>query len=340
MIRFTSLTQRFAVWFAVVSLLPILVIGYSLLRTFETETQKTAIQQVSAIADMKAEQIDSYLRERLLDARVIQLAGTTRMAMREFARVYTNSGTESPEYRRLDAHYRQHFKRYVGDAGYYDLFLISPKGEIVYTQAHETDFATSLITGPYRNSGLSRITRVALNTLESGVSEFEYYPPSHGAITAFMAIPIVVEGKLEGVLALQFYSERVFNVVTDNVGLGSSGETVITLLLDEHTALVMAPLKHEPNAALEFRIPLDNPPFSTSIHNGLYGERGGGLKMDYRGKEVVAAWRYLPRMNWGIEVKMDADEVFASVKRVQTFSLLILGLTLLVALLHAENPQP
>ena len=86
MIRFTSLTQRFAVWFLAVSVLPIMIIGYSLLRTFETETQKTAIRQVSAIADMKAEQIDSYLRERLLDARVIQTASTTRMAMRDFAR--------------------------------------------------------------------------------------------------------------------------------------------------------------------------------------------------------------------------------------------------------------
>lgn len=57
--KFTSLTQRFAVWFAGVSLLPILIIGYSLLHTFEIEMQKTAIQQVSAIADMKAEQIDT-----------------------------------------------------------------------------------------------------------------------------------------------------------------------------------------------------------------------------------------------------------------------------------------
>ncbi|SCX60365.1 PAS domain S-box protein [Nitrosospira sp. Nsp1] len=335
MIGFTSLTQRFAVWFVAVSLLPILVIGYSLLRTFETETQKTAVQQVSAIADMKAEQIDSYLRERIRDARIIQVASTTRMAMREFASAYANDGVESHAYRRLDTLYRGHFKRFVEDAGYYDLFLISTQGEIVYTQAHEADFATSLITGPYRNSGLGRITRAALNTLQSGVSDFEYYPPSRGAIAAFMAIPIVIEGKLEGVLALQFYSERVFDVVTDNVGLGASGETVITRLLDEHNALVMAPLKHEPNAALEFRIPLHNPPFSTAVHNGLYGERGGGLKMDYRGKEVVAAWRYLPRMNWSIEVKMDADEVFASVKRVRAFSLLILGLTLLIALLGA-----
>ena len=94
MIRFTSLTQRFAVWFVAVSLLPILIIGYTLLRTFENEMEKTAIRQVAAMADMKAEQIDSYLRERLLDARVIQTASTTRQAMREFAEVHARGGCE------------------------------------------------------------------------------------------------------------------------------------------------------------------------------------------------------------------------------------------------------
>ena len=78
MMRFTSLTQRFAVWFVAVSLLPILIIGYSLLRTFETEMEKDRDPAGSAIADMKAEQIDSYLRERLRDARIIQTASTTR----------------------------------------------------------------------------------------------------------------------------------------------------------------------------------------------------------------------------------------------------------------------
>jgi len=335
MTRFTSLTQRFAVWFVAVSLLPILIIGYALLRTFETEAEKSAIQQVSAIADMKAEQIDSYLRERLLDARVIQTTSTARMAMRDFSRVYAKSGVDSDAYHQLDAFYREQFKRFVEDAGYYDLFLISPQGEIVYSQAHESDFATSLITGPYRNSSFARLVRAALHTLQGGVSDFEYYPPSKGAIAAFMALPIIIDGKLEGVLALQIYSERVFEVVTDNVGLGASGETVVTRLLNDRTALVIAPLKHQSNAALQYKIPLATPPFSIAIQSGLHGERGGGVKMDYRNKEVVAAWRYLSRMNWGIEVKMDAEEVFAFVPRVRNYSLIVLGFTLIAAMLGA-----
>ena len=55
-LRFTSLTQRFAVWFTLVSLLPILVIGNSFLHTFASEIQKTVIENLSAIKNKKIEQ--------------------------------------------------------------------------------------------------------------------------------------------------------------------------------------------------------------------------------------------------------------------------------------------
>jgi len=204
--KFTSLTQRFAVWFTLVSLLPILVIGNSLLHTFEKEIKKSAIRNVSAIADKKFEQIDSYLQERLLDASLIRDASTTHEAIIGFSRIFEQNGVDSEEYRRLDASYRENFKRFVEDAKYYDLFLISTQGTIIYSQTHEADFATNLFTGPYRDTGLGKVTRFALDNLKSSISDFERYEPSRGAIAAFVATPIMMDGEIKGVLALQIYS--------------------------------------------------------------------------------------------------------------------------------------
>ncbi|SIO17256.1 ATP-binding protein [Nitrosomonas cryotolerans] len=332
---FNSLTQRFAVWFTLVSLLPILLIGNIGLHIFVTEIQKTAIQKVSAVADKKVEQIDTYLLERLLDASLLHNTSATRSAMRELAAAFIQDGAESDAYRQLDARYREHFRRFTEEADYYDLFLISPQGTIVYSQSHESDFATNLLTGPYRDTGLARVARRALDKREGSISDFEYYGPSHGAIAAFIAFPIVIQDVVEGVLALQIYSERVFEVLSNNVGLGMSGETVVARIQDEQTALVMAPLKYDPDAALKRQIPLNSPPLSTAIHNALYGGSGGALTIDYRGKEVVAAWRHLSRMNWGMVVQMDVDEAFAPIYRVRIFGLLIMGLTLLAVIFGA-----
>lgn len=333
--KFTSLTQRFAVWFTLVSLLPILLIGNSLLHTFEAEIKKTAIGNVSAIADKKVEQIDSYLQERLLDASLLRDASTTYEAMIKFSRIFYESGVDSDEYLQLDASYRENFRRFVQEAKYYDLFLISLKGDIVYSDAHESDFATNLFTGPYRNTGLATVARQALENLNSSISDFEYYEPSRGAIAAFVGTPIIVSGELKGVLALQIYSERVFAVIANNVGLSSSGETLVARREDKHTALIMAPLKYDATAALKRTVPLNDLPSSAAIQHALDGDSGGAITVDYRGKEVVAAWRYLPRMKWGIVVHIDVDEAFASVYSVHFMGLMLLAITLLAALFGA-----
>lgn len=333
--KFTSITQRFAVWFLLISLLPILLIGYSLLHIFEKELQQTVVQQISAIADKKADQIDSYLSERVHHAMVLQQGNSTLQAMREFTRVFAQDGVKSAAYRRLDAGYRDYFKRFVSSAGYYDLFLITPQGTVVYSQTHEADFATNLFSGPYRRSGLAKVTRNALSTLESNISEFELYAPSGNAIAAFIAVPIMSHGKLAGVLALQIDNERVFQVLLDRTGLGESGETVVARFEDEHTALVVAPLRFDPDAAMKHKVSLKDKQRAAPLLNALNGERGSGLAIDYSGRSVVAAWRYLPRMRWGMVVKMDTAEVLAPLYRARSFGLVVLVLALFAALIAA-----
>jgi len=326
--KFTSLTQRFAVWFTLVSLLPIIVIGNSFLHTFENEIQKTVIENLSAIADKKVEQIDNYFAERLLDANLLHDAIATRNAMLEFPKVFEEQGVNSDAYRQLDEQYRSHFKRFVEDASYYDLFLISPKGDIVYTQSHESDFATNLMTGPYSQTGLGQVTRHALDHLEGSISDFEFYEPSHGAIAAFISYPIIIQDEIIGVLALQIYSEHVFDVLSNNIGLGETGDTVVARLEDNDTALIMAPLSSDPDAALKRKIEL-NRPYSIALKNALSGKSGSAITRDYRDIDVVAVWRPLSRMNWGIVVKKDLDEAFANVQQIKHYSLIILGITLL-----------
>lgn len=38
--------------------------------------------------------------------------------------------------------------------GYYDTFLITPDGDIVYTMAKEADYGTNLMDGEYKDSNL------------------------------------------------------------------------------------------------------------------------------------------------------------------------------------------
>ncbi|MDT8364084.1 MAG: ATP-binding protein [Nitrosomonas sp.] len=331
----TSLTRRFAIWFALVALLPIALIGYGLLHYSERAVQQSTILKVSAIADKKVEQIDTYLQGRILDAEIIRSSETTHKAIVRIGEVFKQEGVHSEEYQQADARYRDHFERFLKGAGYYDLFLISPDGWLVFTVSHEADFATNLFDGAYRDTGLGQVFRRTLETRESSLSDFEYYAPSNGAIAAFIAVPIIIDGELQGVLALQIYSEHVFSVLTNNVGLGESGETVVIRQQDANSALIMAPLRTDPNAALKRIIPLNEPPFLSAIQSSLKDLPGEGIITDYRGTSVVAAWRHLPRMQWGMVVKMNADEAFASLAQMRIIGLTMLGVTFILVVMGA-----
>jgi hypothetical protein len=49
------------------------------------------------------------------------------------------------------------------------------------------------------------------------------------------------------------------------------------------------------------------------------GENGSGVTRDYEGTEVLAAWRYIPLLRWGLVTKINADEAFAPVTQLRTF---------------------
>ncbi len=120
----------------------------------------------------------------------------------------------------MDARYRAYFERYIDDASmFYDVFLIDLQGDIVYSQRHESDFATNLLDGPYRGSGLAEAFRESLMTMESTASSFEYYQPSQ-LMAAFVAIPVIREDRLLGVIAFQLGISQIKQVAADPIGMG------------------------------------------------------------------------------------------------------------------------
>ncbi|MEO1638209.1 MAG: methyl-accepting chemotaxis protein [Pseudomonadota bacterium] len=111
--------------------------------------------------------------------------------------------------------------------GYYDLFLFNMEGDLVYSVAKESDFATNLVNGPYRESGLGQVFRAARDGRagQSYFADFAPYAPSADAPAAFLASPIAGEdGSVVGVVAVQAPADQLNAVMTNPIGLGETGE--------------------------------------------------------------------------------------------------------------------
>ncbi len=307
--KFTSLTYRFLLWFLVGSLLPLALFGYLTLLQNEAALQSEIQNRLTRLADKKTLEIKNYLFEREQNARLLARGKLVEEAISSLSVAYSRHRPDSAEYNKALKQFDNYFKAYIDENSlFYDVFLITQQGEIIYTMQHESDFATNLIKGPYRDSLLAQVFRESRMTLESSISDFEFYAPTN-APAAFVAAPIIRGGALTGVLALQLNTERIYQVARDSVGLGLTGETALAKLIDSEQAIFVAPLDSDPQAAFKHKINLKTS--AIPMRNALMGERGTGMGLDYRGKQVVAAWRYLPELSWGMVVKMDADETFA-----------------------------
>ncbi|TAJ77391.1 MAG: EAL domain-containing protein [Gallionellaceae bacterium] len=328
-----KIAPRLLFLFVLVAVLPLASFSYLNLQQDEATLRGEALGWLANMADKKAAQIGGYMSERIGDVRLLARMERTQQALLALSQAYRRYGPGSAEYARTDAAFHGFFAAYMEEGHVHNVFLITPQGEIVYTRKHGADFATSLITGPYRESQLAKAFRAARMTLEPILSTYELYAPSDNAPAAFIVAPVMVQGRFEGMFAVQLDNERLIRVATDATGLGMSGETEVAEPDGAGGARFTAPLKSDPQATMQRRVKRAAP--GAPILLALGGEPGEGVKQDYRGKPVVAAWHYLPALGWGMVVKMDADEIFGPIYRQRTVMLQVLAGLLLFSSLIA-----
>jgi PAS domain S-box-containing protein len=113
-----------------------------------------------------------------------------------------------------------------------------------------------------------------------------------------------------GLLFIKFKLESLFPVLQDSTGLGKRGELMLgSKNIAGNQIVYLNPFRNRDT-------PL--PPDAWQPEDGdispmqaaIMGDNGKGFDTDYRKKEVLAAWRNVPEVNWGIEAKIDLDEIY------------------------------
>jgi len=304
-----KIATRLILSFLAVSFLPLVAAGYVSYRITEASLKEDVVSGLLAITQSKAKSIETYAVERRRNVAALSHDPTVTRAMERYSEAFRTSGIDSPEYDAIDKELRP-FLTYYQESGYYDLFLISPAGDVVFAVIKEDDFGTNLRTGPYKSSELAKVFDRANTLLETEMSDFRYYPPSDEP-AAFVAAPILKKRGLLGVVALQISPEEIYDHARDYTGLGETGEIVIASRKEEQ-AVFVTPVRHDPGAAFKRSIEIGSEA-GLPVQEAVQAKKGHGVSVDYRGKAVLAAWRHLPSFRWGMVAKIDAVEAFAPI---------------------------
>ncbi|OQX31877.1 MAG: hypothetical protein B0D88_09560 [Candidatus Sedimenticola endophacoides] len=227
--------------------------------------------------------------------------------------------------------YHAIFRDFQRRFGYYDIFLVEPeRGHIVYSVFKELDFATSLKDGPFAQSAIAEVFRLANQATDPDyytLTDFAPYSPSYRDPASFIASPIFDGEERVGVLIFQMPIDRIDGIMSHRgewrkIGLGESGETYLvgadgtlrsnSRFLSEDRegylqAISAAGVAPERVAAIASKgtgitlQPVDN----EGVREALAGEAGFTRLSDYRRVPVFSA--YAPVEAGGLRWAILAD---------------------------------
>lgn len=319
-------------WFLLIGLIPLLLTTTFTYRNSVKSLEREAYYALSSVASRQIKQIENYVLERQRDVTTLAQTPLTGEAVDELTRAWRTMSHGSPAYEGGARAYYDFFSYYTESAGYQDLFLISREGDVLFSVGGSSELGQNLERGALAKTSLAYVFRRASTFLETDISSFEIYPPYEKPV-AFIAAPVFKDGVVVGAVALVMNSDEASRIINDYTGLGRTGETVVGALRGDQMVLLTR-TRHDPDAAFK-TIPLASPT-AKPLQAALQGGKGAGVSTDYRGKQVLAIWRYFP-LRWGMVVKIDADEAFASVARLRNLSILITLLTLAAVILTAQS---
>lgn len=319
-----GISTRLALWLVVVSLLPISLLTMTFLSAFQAQLSSEIEQHLSHTADRKVSEIDTLVRQRLRDVRLLARSPETQHALASLTQLYSKFGPHSAIYLQAQSEYHGYFARLLDDQLYYDLLLIAPNGDVIFSLLHETDYGTNLRSGPFRDSALAQSALQAFSILGSEISDFAFYPPS-ARPAAFASSPVLSDDHLLGAIALQIDPQRIHQVINNDINIGPGGETVVARQQGEQL-LFMAPTRADPAAAFN-RVMDQRKALYQPMLAAAHGERGQGrIRSASTDQDVFAAWRYLPGLRWGMVIKVDRHAALAPVWQLRDLGLLVMML--------------
>ncbi len=202
-------------------------------------------------------------------------------------------------------------RRFVEYRDYYDFFLISPDGDVLYTVEKEDDFATNLVDGTWRDTGLAEAFVRARDEAAAGTvvfTDLARYRPSADEPAMFASTAIRGDdGALLGVLAVQLPIERLREIMQFTAGMGESGETY---LVGEDLLMRSDSRFSEESTILRTTVDTE------TVRRALRGETGVDVTDDYRGIAVLSAYAPIDHAGkrWAIMAEIDRSEVLAPVR--------------------------
>lgn len=119
---------------------------------------------------------------------------------------------------------KDYYQILIEQFGFEDLYLIDRNGYVFYSTKKDGDFGQTLTDGMH-TCGLSRVFKDSLESKDVQFCDFTVHHKKGGQVLAFMAEPVIYEGKVDMVVAVAITPEKINKILEKSENMGESGMT-------------------------------------------------------------------------------------------------------------------
>jgi len=306
-VAFKSIRTRLIFWFFVLGLAPLFVGIVATYYQQEGLREKKASDKLVAIRDLKAQQLENWIDEKEFWMKSISEDKEFQVLEQFFQKKEFNK-SDSQTLANMRRILRRHL---VNFDDFFELSIINKYSrEVIVSTNSDSE-------GMDENEDPSLTEYLALKGMH--IKDIHLCRHLNAPAMSF-SIPIhCIQHKgshVIGILVGRIDLEKsLYAVLQNRIGLGETGETLIV----NKDGKVLNKLRWYENAPLKLRI------HTEATVNAIQGKTGIVKITNYRDKEVLSAYTYIPQINWGFLCEQDLSEIDAPIRKlVRNLSILFL----------------
>ena len=289
----------------------ILIFGYLYYKNQENYITREKQQELSAIIALKIDQIISWRQERIDFASKIMDDHFLSIRVSDFIKSRTKLLFKQQIAERLTS---------LASFQYQSLTLIDPQGNVRLS-------VPTLERGltPYVKS----LVNQAMQTQKVVFSDL-YFDENSKVMLSVLAPLLVIQGNAKvtvGVILIRIEPYLfLYPLIKSWPTPSLTGETEL-IRREGNEVIFLNELRHRENIPLNLRFPLDSPKLVAAMI--ARGKKGIVEGLDYRGVPVLAVAGLIPDSPWFLVAKVDADEIYAPLRKLSQqvvfFLILLIG---------------
>lgn len=303
-----SLRNRLIFWLMFIGIIPLFIVFILVFFHNADTIRQQEIEGLKTIRDLKLNRVHQWFEEREGDINVIAGDFEIRSLENIFSGGILTEADSSTLYaaQRLLERYNESYEDYR------EIFILHPDNGKVMLSSDQDNIGKIKAQRPYFKETI-RQKQVFFQDVHRS--------PASREMQMIVSAPVYCMTHNEhivGIVACRINLDaNLYPLLQDRSGLGDTGESLIVNSL----GYALNKLRHYDNAPLNLKIE------ATPAQMAIQGKTGVIEEADYRGVPVMAAYSWLPEMNWGFVVKQDRKELFKPVQRILTYLIIVILIT-------------